>query len=221
MDDKYYSELITEQLYSKITAIREAKGIIDNPNRTVGQFTFIFVNTEKCTCKCIEEKELESTEIEYDNFTNIIVFTNTHTYCSGFKNHHFIFIGIFDMKGNQSTIEYDSFQLNSITTGCIGYGYNSHDITSCNITILENPFCKYLREAIKPVRKAITSSLNKKWECDWFDLEEYEFSVNIIIKDRYSIPEDFNDFLNYLNDVDKNYHNNLGKLTKFNPEKYS
>ena len=221
MDDKYYSELITERLYSNITAIREAKGIIDDLLRKVGQFIFIFVNTKKCTCKCIEENKLESIKNEHDNLTNIIVFLNTHTYRSGYWNHNIIFIGIFDMKGNQSTIKFDSFELNSITTGCIGYGYDAEEITSCNITILENPFQDYLRKVIKPVRKAITSSLNNKWECDSLDLEEDEFSVNILIKESFRLPKGFNNFLNYLNDFDENYYDNLGKLSKFNPEKYT
>lgn len=221
MNDKFYSELITEQLYSNIIAIKEAKDIIDCLLRKVGQFTFVFVNSKKHTCKYIEEKELETTIVERDNFTNIIVFINTHVYRSGYWNHNITFIGIFDIKGNQSTIKFDSFELNSITTGCIGYGYDAEEITSCNITIFENPFQNYLRKVLKPVRKAITSSLNNKWECDSFDLEEDVFSVNIIIKESFRIPTSFNDFLNYLNDFNENYYDNLGRLSKFNPEKYT
>ena len=78
------------------------------------------------------------------------------------------------MIGNKSTIKFDSIRLNSITTGCIGFGYNTEEIKSCNITILENPFQNYLRKVIRPVRKAITSSMNNKWECDNFNLEEEE-----------------------------------------------
>ena len=146
MNDKFYSELITEQLYSNITAIKEANHIGDCFNRKVGQFTFIFINSKKYTCKCIEEKELETTIVEHDNFTNIVVFVNTHSNRSGYWNHHIIFIGIFDMIGNKSTRKFDSIRLNSITTGCIGFGYDTEEIKSCNITILENPFKNYLRK---------------------------------------------------------------------------
>ena len=221
MNDKFYSELITEQLYSNITAIKEANHIVDCFNRKVGQFTFIFINSKKYTCKCIEEKELETTIVEHDNFTNIVVFVNTHSNRSGYWNHHIIFIGIFDMIGNKSTIKFDSIRLNSITTGCIGFGYDTEEIKSCNITILENPFKNYLRKVIRPVRKAITSSMNNKWECDNFNLEEEEFAINIIINDSYKIPGNFKDFLNYLKDFDENYNDRFGGVYKFNPEKFT
>lgn len=221
MNDKFYSELITEQLYSNITAIKEANHIVDCFNRKVGQFTFIFINSKKYTCKCIEEKELETTIVEHDNFTNIVVFVNTHSNRSGYWNHHIIFIGIFDMIGNKSTIKFDSIRLNSITTGCIGFGYDTEEIKSCNITILENPFKNYLRKVIRPVRKAITSSMNNKWECDNFNLEEEEFAINIIINDSYKIPGNFKDFFNYLKDFDENYNDRFGGVYKFNPEKFT
>ena len=221
MNDKFYSELITEQLYSNITAIKEANHIVDCFDRKVGQFTFIFINSKKYTCKCIEEKDLETTIVEHDNFTNIVVFVNTHSNRSGYWNHHIIFIGIFDMIGNQSIIKFDSIWLNSITIGCIGYGYDTEEIKSCNITILDNPFQKYLRKVIKPVRKAITLSMNNKWECDYFNLEEEEFAINIIIKDSYRIPHDFKNFLNYLKDFDEKYNDSFGGFYKFNPEKFT
>lgn len=216
----YYSEFINEKFYNKITTIRNAKGLKDDLLCKVDKFVFIFVDTENNTCKDVKENELETTIIENDKFTNIVVFCRYHVYRSGYWNEHFSFIGIFDKKGNESTIELDSIALNSVTTGCIGYGYNCQEITSCNVTLLNNPFRRYLRETIRPVKKAIDSFLYNEWKCDSFELEE-ELSINIYIKESYRIPCCFEDFLIHLKDIDKKYNDRFGVLYKFNPEKYT
>lgn len=220
MANVYYSEFINEKFYNKITTIRNAKGLKDDLLCKVDKFVFIFVDTENNTCKDIKENELETTIVENDKFTNIVVFCKYHVYRSGYWNEHFSFIGIFDKKGNESTIELDSIALNSVTTGCIGYGYNCQEITSCNVTLLNNPFRRYLRETIRPVKKAINSFLNNEWKCDSFELEEEEFTIDVYIKKSYRIPHCFEDFLSNLKDFDEKYNDVFGGFSKFNPEKY-
>ena len=198
MADLYYSEFINEKFYSKITTIRDAKGLKDDLLCKVDNFVFIFVDKENNTCKNVKENELETTIVENDKFTNIVVFCDYCTRRGEYLNSHFLFIGIFDKKGNESTIELDSIVLNSVTIGCIGYGYDYQEITSCNITLLDNPFRNYLRKTIRPVKKAINSFLNNEWKCDSFEFEEEEFTIDVYIKKSYRIPHCFEDFLSLI-----------------------
>ncbi|MBQ7351116.1 MAG: hypothetical protein IJW56_09650, partial [Bacteroides sp.] len=118
MADMYYSEFINEKFYSKITTIRDAKGLKDDLLCKVNNFVFIFVDKENNACKDVKENELETTIVENDKFTNIVVFCDYSTRRGEYLNSHFSFIGIFDKKWNESTIVLDSIALNSVTIGC-------------------------------------------------------------------------------------------------------
>ena len=221
MAEIYCSEFINEKFYSKIISIRNAKVLKDDLLFRLGEFVFIFIDVKNDKCKNVRECELGTTILENDKFTNIVVFCGYETKHGVYWNSHFSFIGIFDKKGNKSTIEFDSIALNSVTIGCIGYGYDAQEIKSCNITLLNNPFRNYLRKAIQPVKKAINSFLDNKWECDSFELEEEEFTINIDIRESYRIPHCFEDFLIFLKGFDEKYNDGFGVFSKFNPEKYN
>ena len=118
MKDRYYSELLSEEFYKKISALRIAKGI-----ECFKYFEFVFVNSNECECKNVSEKYLKTTKIDDDilgNITNIIVLgwgTWEKLGCRGdiYTNEKYSFIGIFDMEGNESTINLGYISLNSIT----------------------------------------------------------------------------------------------------------
>ena len=82
MNEKFYSEFISEDFYKKISALRIAKDIKD-----FEEFVFLFVNSNDCECKLIREKELTTRTINNDEFariTNIVVLVD-----GCWKNYHY------------------------------------------------------------------------------------------------------------------------------------
>ena len=154
MTNKFYSELISEEFYEKISFLRKEKDL-----SSCNEFAFIFVNSNTYECKHILEKKLSSTEIGNDPFTNIVVFGYSSNVNQGFFNQHYKFIGIFDMNGNESSIDLGTIALNSISTRY--ENYNTRLISGCNVTLFWTHFDKYMEKVLSPIENLISSSLKK------------------------------------------------------------
>lgn len=218
MEVKYYSELISEEFYEKISALRIAKGI-----ECFKYFEFVFVNSNECKCKNVCEKFLKTTKIDDEilcNITNIIVLgwgTWEKLGCRGdiFTNQKYTFIGIFDMEGNESTINIGCISLNSITLSPNFY-FDTINVSSCNITILHNQFHEYLDRIISPIYKTLSSSLKNSIK-PFFKLEN---KLTIDICPVYlcsSSVDHFQSTLDALKEIEQKISNHL-EDTKFDPE---
>lgn len=213
MEDKYYSEFISEEFYEKISALRIAKGI-----KCFEQFAFVFVNSNECKCKNVKENDLKTTKIDDDilaNITNIIVLGYGHWKNLGYTNALYNFIGIFDTEGNESTINLGSIALNSIEISTNNY-FQIVVISSCNITILHNQFYEYFNRVISPIYKMVSSSLD---ECNGHRYTSKNL-LNIDINPFTSVDLPVWNFQRTL-DALKNFEQKLNKKlkdTKFDPE---
>ena len=213
MKDRYYSEFISEEFYEKISALRIAKGI-----KPFEQFEFVFVNSNECKCKNVKENDLKTTKIDDDilaKITNIIVLGYGKWKNFSYINTSYTFIGIFDIKGNESIINIGSIALNSIKI-CQNYYFQATDIASCNVTISYNQFREYLDRVIAPIDKVVSSSINE--------------SLGRVLKLDIKLTMDINPFvsgnclvdsfqftLSRLKDFEQMLNRNM-KNTKFDPE---
>lgn len=213
MEDKYYSEFISEEFYNKISSLRLAKGI-----GCFERFEFVFVDSNNYKCKNVIENNLKTTKIDNDileNITNIIVFSYGKWTNYSYVNEKYSFIGIFDLKGNESTINLGSIELNSIVLKQDLY-FQTIDITSCNITILHNQFYEYLNRVVSPIYKMISSSLKGYGgKCSY---PENRLTMNILPSSYYNYPVwDFQLILDDLKTFGQELNNKL-KDTIFDPE---
>lgn len=223
MKDRYYSEFISQEFHEKISALRIAKGI-----KVFEQFEFIFVDSNECRCINVKENRLETIKINDEiltNITNIIVFTY-----GTYKNFHYTntvyeFIGIFDIKGNESTINLGCIELNSIGLSH-NYTHDKVDITDCNITILHNQFNEYLGRIISPIHKTLSSSLKDIYYCDiphlgeLCSLRKLDNKLTLDIGFNYVGSRTvwcFSSTLNKLKKIEQRISQNL-EDTKFDPE---
>lgn len=207
MDDKYYSEFISEKFYEKISALRVAKGI-----GCFKRLEFVFVNSNKCKCKNVQENHLKLTKVEDDilaNITNIVVLGYDEWRNFDYINSSYTFIGIFDLNGNESIIDLGSIALNSF--GIKNNSYFQIDmIYKCNVTISCNHFHEYLDRVITPIHKVVESfghNLN------------LDYKITMDISPPYDSCKafDFQSTLNYLKDFEQTLKNNM-ENTKFDPE---
>ena len=158
MNEKFYSEFISEDFYKMISALRIVKGIKD-----FEEFVFLFVNSNDCECQFIKEKELKTKTINNNEFvkiTNIVVLGFGHWENYNYKNVRYSFIGIFDTEGKESAINIGHIMLNSISISCNVY-FQVLAITSYNITILYDQFHKYLKQVTSPIHNTLRHSVNE------------------------------------------------------------
>ena len=214
MNEKFYSEFISKDFHEKISALRIAKGIKDLKFK---EFVFLFVNSNDCECKLIREKELTTRTINNDEIariTNIVVLVD-----GCWKNYHYInalwsFIGIFDTRGKETTINLGSITLNSIHISSSGR-YNIDRFSGCNITISHNYFNEYLNLVSYPIYKTIHSLLNNR-ECRPYNFPN-KITIDIdFLNFKYDIC-DFQGLLNTLKEFEQKLNSHLGD-TDFNPE---
>ena len=213
MSDKYYSEFISEEFYEKISALRIAKGI-----KCFEQFEFVFVNSKECECKNVKENNLKTTKVDDDilaNITNIVVLGYGEWKNGPYNNVKYTFIGIFDMNGNESSINLGSIELNTISL-CQNYWYQTKDVSSCNITISHKQFNNYLNKVSSPIFKTIYPSLEKHTgKCF---KQEIKLTMNIIPITNCNLPVwAFGTVLQALKWFEQSLNHNL-EDTEFDPE---
>ena len=233
MEEKYYSEFISEEFYEKIAALRVAKGI-----KCFEYFYFIFVNANECKSKTVKEMDLETTKIDEDlleNITNIMVLsygTWKNTYDNKtYTNSTFAFIGIYDMKGNESPIKIGSIALNSINICSDGY-FQTRRIGSCNITISHNQFDEYLKQVSSPIHETIWSllyvydkvDLGQGIRLEEFHLRNLSFKYNLTMDIGFKTSVcynadilSFHQLLSAIKGFEQKLNNTLSD-TKFDPE---
>lgn len=213
MKDRYYSELISQEFYKKISDLRIEKDI-----KCFEQFEFIFVNSNECKCQNVPEKLLKIIKTSEDtltNMTNIIVLGYGTWKNFSYTNEKYTFIGIFDMNGNESTIDLGSIELNSFEIRQDLY-FQAIDITSCNITISWIHFREYLVRVITPIHNAICSSLDESFGRG-FGLDiKLTMDINPFIHGNCPV-RNFQSTLNHLKSFEQTLNHNF-ENTKFDPE---
>ena len=172
-------------------------------------------------------KENKSEEIKDFKITNIVVLLNTETEYAGYWNHNFNLIGIFNQRLKEENINFDSIAVSSFNiTSMIHYGqYDGELITNFDVVFIENPFEKHIKNALKPVKKAINKNIPKQMNFT-SSFEDVMDNVNIhqrmALSSTYNIRR-FKDFLLDVKELDENISNNLFNkygTSKFNPEDY-
>mgnify|MGYP003289391230 CR=1 FL=1 len=224
----FYSDLLSDVFFNKINKLKIEKGFInDTPKRKILNYTFIFINTDNCDCIYINQNELNIKEIKDFKITNIVVLLNTETEYAGYWNHNFNLIGIFDQRLKEENINFDSIAVSSFNiTSMIHYGqYDGELITNFDVVFIENPFEKHIKNALKPVKKAINKNIPKQMNFT-SSFEDVMDNVNIhqrmALSSTYNIRR-FKDFLLDVKELDENISNNLFNkygTSKFNPEDY-
>ncbi len=215
MDEKFYSELISEDFYKMISALRIVKGIKD-----FEEFVFLFVNSDDCECKFIKESDLTTKTINNDEFvkiTNIVVLCFGHWKNFNYKNVRYSFIGIFDTEGKESTINIGHIMLNSISIVCNAY-FQVLEITSYNITFVYDQFNKYLKQVTSPIQNTIRHSLKECGGDDYFGLKN-KLTMDICLEpsSNRAVPWEFERILKNLRKFEQKLSSPL-EDTDFDPE---
>jgi len=224
----FYSDLLTDAFFEKINKLKIEKGFLnDTPKRKILNYTFIFINTDNCDCIYINQNELNIKEIKDFKITNIIVLLNTETEYAGYWNHNYNLIGIFDKRLKEENINFDSIGISSFNIiSMIHYGqYDGELITNFDIVFIDNPFEKYIKNVLKPVKKAIDRNIPKQMDftCSFEnEMDNVSIHQKMALSSSYNVRR-FNDFLRDVKELDENISNNLFNrygTSKFNPEDY-
>ncbi len=226
MEDKiYFADYITEEFKSKIDNLGKSK-YTDSTTLIVKDYTFIFVDETEYVSKQVEEIDLSTTKIDNYNFNTIVVLLNSEREYAGYWNSDKQLIGIFDQNGNDSSIWFPNFEMTSFVIAS-DFKYSHYDrdlVNSIDITMFNNPFESYLKKALKPVRNALNSLVayekdyHTKSTCKVFDIEERKFPITINFQGIIRLPEEFDNLLQYLKQINDSIEEEFGST--FKPEKY-
>ena len=225
---RYYSDYITEELYQTINRIRIENGYKETLSRHLKGYTFIFVE-DNLSCISINECDLKTTEVDESDLEYIVVLLESESQYSGYWNHDYHYIGIFNINGNETDIEYSSIKLTSfsLVSDFIRGNYNEDIISHVNLLIQSNPFSQYLTKVLKPIKKAMKKSLPKGFDIEEYDIAREEMPITICPANingmNYFIPDGFEDFLKAIDKFDDHVASNLFNKyhsSKFKPEDY-
>ncbi len=225
---RHYSDYIAEELYQSINRIKIQKGYKETLSRHLKGYTFIFVEDD-LSCITVDECDLMITETDEFDLEYIVVLLESESHYSGYWNHDYHYIGIFNINGDETDIEYSLIKLTSfsLVSDFIRGHYNKDIISHVNLLIQSNPFSQYLTKVLKPINKAMKKSLPKGFDIEKYDIARNEMPLTICpanINGRiYFIPDGFENFLKAIDKFDDYIASNLfskNRSSKFNPEDY-
>ena len=226
---KNYSELIKNDLIKQIEGIKQEKGLNKvSELRKFQNFTFLFVDIDNCQSITLDESQLKTAIPEDIDITHIVVLAKMEQKRYIFLNTKYVLIGIYDIAGKRTNLEFDNFDITSFELSDNGADdYDTHLICAFNITLTRNPFKKYINKTMGLVQKAINSAIKEEYELENF-LEVYEeLPLSITYKgqlDRcYKVEKEFDKFLEAMKQLDMKIRKDLintPKTNNFNPLDY-
>ena len=217
-------DVLNKDFYLRITRIKE-----QYKNRKGVNLVLILVNSEDNRCNVYNEEDLENDVTE--KFDRIVAFLKYDSLYCGYTNENYDFIGIFDKNNTERMIEYDTIAIKrvDIISDFTLSNYDRNIICSSELVFVNNPFGKYLKKVITPIKKSLKRTLPEGYAPEVFDDIEKGYSF-VFSQSRYShlvesytVPGDFEKYLKMIKEMDLQmtelYFNQYGS-TKFKPEDY-
>lgn len=148
-------DVLNKDFYSRITHIKEQYN-----NRKGVSLVLILVNSDDYRCNVYNEEDFEN-EVT-GSFDRIVVFLKYDTLYCGYTNEKYDFIGIFDKNNTEKMIEYDTIAIKriDIASDFTLSNYDANIISSSELVFVNNPFSKYLKKVITPIRKSLKMTLS-------------------------------------------------------------
>lgn len=128
-------------------------------------------------------------------------------------------------------IEYDTIAIKriDIASDFTLSNYDRNIISSSELVFVNNPFSKYLKKVITPIKKSLKRTLPEGFTPEVFEDIEKDFSF-VFSQSRYShlvesytVPDDFEKYLKMIKEMDSQmtelYFNQYG-ISKFKPDDY-
>lgn len=217
-------DVLNKDFYSRITHIKEQYN-----NKKGVNLVLILVNSEDNRCNVYNEEDFENDVTE--KFDRIVVFLKYDTLYCGYTNENYDFIGIFGKNNAERMIEYDTVAIKriDITSDFTLSNYDRNIISSSELVFVNNPFSKYLKKVITPIKKSLKRTLPEGFTPEVFEDIEKDFSF-VFSQSRYShlvesytVPDDFEKYLKMIKEMDSQmtelYFNQYG-ISKFKPDDY-
>lgn len=217
-------DVLNRDFYSRITHIKE-----QYKNKKGVNLILILVNSEDNRCNVYNEEDFENDVTE--KFDRIVVFLKYDTLYCGYTNENYAFFGIFDKNNTEKMIEYDTIAIKriDIASDFTLSNYDRNIISSSELVFVNNPFSKYLKKVITPIRKSLKMTLPEGYTPEVFDDIEKDFSFVFSqlryssLVESYTVPDDFEKYLKMIKEMDVQmtelYFNQYG-ICKFKPEDY-